>query len=94
MLGDNELTELVLDSQEILDKAETILIQLENNLSESKVDPDKVNSLFRYFHTLKGNAGFFNLNVIVALAHSAESLLEIVRNDNSLLDHKVYLLLQ
>ena len=89
MLGDNELTELVLDSQEILDKAETILIQLENNLSESKVDPDKVNSLFRYFHTLKGNAGFFNLNVIVALAHSAESLLEIVRNDNSLLDQKM-----
>ncbi len=89
MLGENELSDLVLDSQEILDKAEGILIQLEKSLAESAVDADKVNSLFRYFHTLKGNAGFFNFNVIVNLAHSAESLLEIVRNDNSLLDQKM-----
>jgi two-component system chemotaxis sensor kinase CheA len=89
MLGENELSDLVLDSQEILDKAEGILIQLEKSLAESSIDPDKVNSLFRYFHTLKGNAGFFNFNVIVSLAHSAESLLEIVRNDNSLLDQKM-----
>ncbi|MBK6607977.1 MAG: Hpt domain-containing protein [Leptospiraceae bacterium] len=89
MLGENELSDLVLDSQEILDKAEAILIQLEKSLSESAVDADKVNSLFRYFHTLKGNAGFFNFNVIVNLSHSAESLLEIVRNDNSLLDQKM-----
>ena len=89
MLGENELSDLVLDSQEILDKAEAILIQLEKSLSESAIDADKVNSLFRYFHTLKGNAGFFNFNVIVNLSHSAESLLEIVRNDNSLLDQKM-----
>ncbi|MBL0266821.1 MAG: chemotaxis protein CheA [Leptospiraceae bacterium] len=89
MLGENELSDLVLDSQEILDKAEAILIQLEKSLTESTVDADKVNSLFRYFHTLKGNAGFFNFNVIVNLSHSAESLLEIVRNDNSLLDQKM-----
>lgn len=89
MLGENELSDLVLDSQEILDKAEGILIHLEKSLTESSVDPEKVNSLFRYFHTLKGNAGFFNFNVIVSLAHSAESLLEIVRNDNSLLDQKM-----
>ena len=89
MPGENELSELVLDSQEILDKAEAILIQIENDLADTKVNPEKVNSLFRYFHTLKGNAGFFNLNVIVSLSHSAESLLEIVRNDNSLLDQKM-----
>lgn len=89
MPGENELSELVLDSQEILDKAEAILIQIENDLADAKVNPEKVNSLFRYFHTLKGNAGFFNLNVIVSLSHSAESLLEIVRNDNSLLDQKM-----
>ncbi len=89
MLGENELSDLVLDSQEILDKAEGILIHLEKSLTDSSVDPEKVNSLFRYFHTLKGNAGFFNFNVIVSLAHSAESLLEIVRNDNSLLDQKM-----
>ncbi len=89
MLGENELSDLVLDSQEILDKAEGILIQLEKDLNTSSVDPDKVNSLFRYFHTLKGNAGFFNFNVIVTLAHSAESLLEIVRNDNSHLNQKM-----
>lgn len=89
MLGENELSDLVLDSQEILDKAEGILIQLEKDLNEFAVDPNKVNSLFRYFHTLKGNAGFFNFNVIVTLAHSAESLLEIVRNDNSHLNQKM-----
>ena len=89
MPGENELSELVLDSQEILDKAEAILIQIENDLADTKVNPEKVNSLFRYFHTLKGNAGFFNFNVIVNLSHSAESLLEIVRNDNSLLDQKM-----
>lgn len=89
MLGENELSDLVLDSQEILDKAEGILIQLEKDLADKTVNPDKVNSLFRYFHTLKGNAGFFNFNVIVNLAHSAESLLEIVRNDHALLDQKM-----
>ena len=47
MLGENELSDLVLDSQEILDKAEATLIQLEKSLSESAIDADKVNSLFR-----------------------------------------------
>ena len=35
MPGENELSELVLDSQEILDKAEAILIQIENDLADS-----------------------------------------------------------
>jgi two-component system, chemotaxis family, sensor kinase CheA len=42
-------------------------------------DPEHVNKLFRAFHTLKGVASFLRLHQIVALTHTTETMLDLVR---------------
>lgn len=42
-------------------------------------DLDKINELFRPFHTIKGMAGFLNLKDIQALTHEVETLLDLGR---------------
>ena len=42
-------------------------------------DKEKINALFRVFHTIKGVAGFLELAEIVSLAHITETLLNQVR---------------
>jgi two-component system chemotaxis sensor kinase CheA len=58
-----------------LESAEASLLRLE----EDPTDIDQVNSVFRAFHTLKGVAGFLELKQIGALAHVAETLLDLAR---------------
>ncbi len=43
-------------------------------------DPEALNSIFRSFHTIKGNAGFLGLMPMHTLAHEVESLLDLARN--------------
>jgi two-component system chemotaxis sensor kinase CheA len=43
-------------------------------------DPEALNSIFRSFHTIKGNAGFLGFVPMQALAHEVESLLDLARN--------------
>lgn len=42
-----------------------------------------VNAIFRVFHTLKGLSGFFEMYVINRVTHEAETLLDIMRKDNT-----------
>ncbi|MGA2230536.1 MAG: Hpt domain-containing protein, partial [Tepidisphaeraceae bacterium] len=58
-----------------LDSAEASLLKLE----EDPTDADEVNAVFRAFHTIKGVAGFLELKQIGALAHAAETLLDLAR---------------
>jgi len=58
-----------------LEAAEAGLLQLEENGS----NPDALSAVFRGFHTIKGVAGFLNLVQIGALAHAAESVLDLAR---------------
>jgi two-component system chemotaxis sensor kinase CheA len=44
-------------------------------------NPEALNSIFRSFHTIKGNAGFLGLVPMQALAHEVESLLDLARNN-------------
>jgi len=48
-------------------------------LEERPDDPDTLNSVFRAFHTFKGNAGMLKLAVLQRVAHELESLLESAR---------------
>ena len=50
-------------------------------INELDLDKEIINVLFRAVHTIKGNAGIFNLNVIVDFSHKLENLLDKVRND-------------
>jgi two-component system chemotaxis sensor kinase CheA len=44
---------------------------------------DHVNAIFRVFHTLKGLSGFFEMHVINKVTHEAETLLDIIRKQNT-----------
>jgi two-component system chemotaxis sensor kinase CheA len=49
-------------------------------LDHEPEDPEALNSIFRSFHTIKGNAGFLGLVPMHTLAHEVESLLDLARN--------------
>lgn len=77
---DAETLELVRDflqeSGDGLASADEMLL----NIESSGVTTEKVNALFRVFHTIKGVAGFLELTDVVALAHATESLMNEVRD--------------
>lgn len=49
-------------------------------LDQQPDNPEALNSIFRSFHTIKGNAGFLGLVPMQTLAHEVESLLDLARN--------------
>jgi two-component system, chemotaxis family, sensor kinase CheA len=67
--------EFVVEAVGHLDAAEASLLKLE----DKPADVNEVNSVFRAFHTIKGVAGFLDFKQIGALAHAAETLLELAR---------------
>ncbi len=68
------LHEFVVDSKEMLEDTEPLLVELEESYHD-----EKINNIFRCFHSIKGGAGFLNLNNIQKLTHSAETLLDLFR---------------
>ncbi len=60
------------EAREHLEAIETALLEVEN----APDDPEKIDSLFRPFHTIKGMAGFLNLRDINCLTHEVETLLD------------------
>ncbi len=64
-----------------LQQIEAALLQLD----QQPDNPEALNSIFRSFHTIKGNAGFLGLVPMQTLAHEVESLLDLARN------HKIQL---
>jgi len=43
-------------------------------------DRETMNAIFRLFHSMKGSAGFLDLNHISRVAHGAENLLDLIRS--------------
>jgi two-component system, chemotaxis family, sensor kinase CheA len=73
---DPELVEeFICDAREQLENIEHGTLALEKNAQDQEV----IHSLFRAFHTFKGNAGFLDLTAISQLAHMLESLLDAAR---------------
>jgi two-component system, chemotaxis family, sensor kinase CheA len=67
---------------EFLSEAASHLETAEQEILRLEEDPgnlDSIGALFRAFHTIKGVAGFLNLNQIQSLAHAAENLLDLGR---------------
>ncbi len=69
------LGEFLNEGEEGLATADEILMNIEHD----GLDPEKINALFRVFHTIKGVAGFLELSDITSLAHVSETLLNLVR---------------
>lgn len=64
------LSEFSNEASELLGKAESEIIELEKNQ-----DSDRINAIFRYIHTVKGNSGMFEFSRMSKLAHALENLL-------------------
>ena len=74
-MGDNEIQEIFMsESQELLQNLETDVVKLE----ESE-DPELINSIFRYVHTLKGSSGIAGYMDIHDFTHELEHILDGVR---------------
>jgi two-component system chemotaxis sensor kinase CheA len=72
------LRSFVSEAFDSLDTNEPIVEDLrEENNSES------VNAIFRVFHTLKGLSGFFGMKVIHKVTHEAETLLDVIRKQDT-----------
>src|ERR1700677_1262398 len=69
------LTTFVADGREQLENIEQAALSLERDAHDAEV----IHTLFRAFHTFKGNAGFLELTAVSQLAHRLESLLDAVR---------------
>ncbi|MCB6183961.1 chemotaxis protein CheA [Leeia sp. TBRC 13508] len=72
---DEALQTFILESRELLESMEEALLKLEQS-----ADEESVNAIFRAAHTIKGSAGLFGLDHIVAFTHVAESVLDKVRS--------------
>jgi len=66
-----------------IEEARDMLAQLEQGLLALEADPadaEAMNVAFRAAHTIKGTAGLFGYDAVVAFTHEAESLLDAMRS--------------
>ncbi len=70
------LQDFLVEAGEILELLSEQLVDLERNPE----DKDLLNAIFRGFHTVKGGAGFLQLDNLVDCCHVAENVFDILRN--------------
>ena len=68
------LVDFLSEAEEHLEMANNEMLEFEES-----GDLEKINGIFRAFHTIKGVAGFLNLNDVRILSHKAEDLLDKIR---------------
>ena len=69
--------------QDFLTEASELLSEVDNKLVELEKRPQDrglLNDIFRGFHTIKGGAGFLNVDSLVSLCHRTENLFDKLRN--------------
>jgi two-component system chemotaxis sensor kinase CheA len=87
MVNDNRefIEEFLVESTENLDQLDRDLLALE----KTPDDQERLASIFRTVHTIKGNSGFFGFSKLGALTHSGEHLLGRLRDGKLQLDDRV-----
>lgn len=75
MSMDQALQTYIEEGRGLLEEMEGILLRLESEPQEEET----VNAMFRAAHTIKGSAGLFGLDAIVAFTHVVENALDEVR---------------
>lgn len=71
------------DTLERLLQIEELVLRLEGNETP---DPEDLNHIFRIFHTIKGEAGFFGAKELMNFAHEIESNLDGLRKKHTGID--------
>ncbi|RBW50028.1 chemotaxis protein CheA [Marinobacter sp. F3R11] len=82
---DEILQDFLVEAGEILEKLSEQLVDLEQHPDDS----DLLNAIFRGFHTVKGGAGFLQLDALVSCCHSAENVFDILRNHKRKVDSEL-----
>ncbi|MFD2643379.1 chemotaxis protein CheA [Pseudomonas japonica] len=76
------LQDFLVEAGEILEQLSEQLVELESRPDDS----DLLNAIFRGFHTVKGGAGFLQLNELVECCHIAENVFDILRKGERRVD--------
>ena len=74
-LDDEILQDFLVEAGEILESLGEQLVELEN----SPQDRELLNAVFRGFHTIKGGAGFLNIEPMVDACHVSEDVFNVLR---------------
>lgn len=74
---DEILQDFLIEAGEILEHLSEQLVELENRPGDKPL----LNAIFRGFHTVKGGAGFLQLDPLVEICHVAENVFDLLRND-------------
>jgi two-component system, chemotaxis family, sensor kinase CheA len=72
------LNDFTLEANEHLENIELNLLSLETEPDNKET----IHEIFRSFHTIKGLAGFVNLNIVREISHRTENLLDDCRKGN------------
>lgn len=86
---DEALQTFITESRELLEEMENALLNVDLAGDQSEA----INAIFRAAHTIKGSAGLFSLDHIVAFTHVVESLLDGVRDGTVALNDEMIVLL-
>jgi signal transduction histidine kinase/HAMP domain-containing protein len=84
-----EIVEFMEDTKErLLDLHKDVMVNLEGVVKQREnypdgpeyvVTKDRIDAMYRHIHTIKGNAGSYGFEMISAIAHKAEDMLEELR---------------
>jgi len=77
LAGDPELlNDFILESKEHLTSIELQLLTLDQDPGNAEA----IHAIFRGFHTIKGMAGFLDLDAVREVSHEVETILDLARN--------------
>jgi two-component system chemotaxis sensor kinase CheA len=86
---DEALQTFFVEGRELLSEMEAALLRM----SDETEPTETINAIFRAAHTIKGSAGLFGLDGVVAFTHVMESVLDEVRDGAVVLDESLIELL-
>lgn len=82
---DDLLADFVAETREMLEASSGEIVAWEAN----PADNARLNTIFRFVHTVKGNCGFFDLPRLATLSHAAEDALSDCRSGKRQPDHRL-----
>lgn len=81
-LASDICADFLVEAREILDQLGEQMVELEHH----PTDRERLNAVFRGFHTIKGGAGFLDFTPMVAVCHAVEDRLNAARTGEVPLD--------
>lgn len=75
----------IIEAKELAVKLEELLLEIEKN---DDIE-DTITGIFRVMHSLKGGSSMFGFNTLSDLTHNLETLFDIVRSNNELLNKDI-----